>query len=99
MNECLRSESTDNLNLWDVSDALWLGMVQYGIQGGAPDGSDNWGGRGGLWIENDPTPLVDNEEEFPSLPMGSSKVEIQEPCNTVRDLVAVALSICFVNLT
>jgi hypothetical protein len=58
-------------------------MIEYGISGGALDGSDPWFKANGTgWREYAPTPMTTDNVTFP----GAEKVLIYEPCNYASNI-------------
>jgi hypothetical protein len=98
MDACFQRKSTDEISLWNVSDGYWSGFIEYGIAGGSQDGTDPWDGPIGIWMENDPTPMVspNDVDMFPALPPGASDIIVYEPCNTVSNtaFIRTMLSVC-----
>jgi hypothetical protein len=83
MNTCLDQFSDGRHDLQKVLEDGWKGMIEYGISGGALDGSDNWfKAPGASWREYDPTPMTQDNVTFP----GAQDVLIYEPCNYVSNI-------------
>ncbi len=58
-------------------------MIEYGVSGGALDGSDPWyKAPGTSWREYAPTPMTTDNATFP----GAAGVLIYEPCNYVSNI-------------
>lgn len=87
LDKCFDRWSTDEIDLWEVSDSYWKGIIDYGVAGGNSDGSDPWEGPG-PFMEFNPTPLVLPEDMsmFPSLPPGAVNITVYEPCNSVSNI-------------
>jgi hypothetical protein len=98
MNSCLAQFSDGRHDLQKVLEDGWAGMIEYGISGGALDGSDPWfKAPGTSWREYNPTPMTSDNFTFP----GASDVLIYEPCNYVSNIAyhRTMIEICERDLT
>lgn len=72
---CFEQESTDDLNLLEVSEASYRGLLELALTSGS------WGQMSTGFIEDDPTPLTTNNDTI----AGGTAVVIFEPCNTISN--------------
>jgi len=72
---CFEQESTDDLNLLDVSEASYRGLLELALTEGS------WGQMSTGFIEDNPTPLTTNNDTI----AGGTAVVIFEPCNTISN--------------
>ncbi len=83
MNTCLAQFSDGRHDLKKVQVDGWNGMIEYGISGGALDGSDPWfKNPNSSWREYNPTPMTADNTTFP----GAQNILIYEPCNYVSNI-------------
>jgi hypothetical protein len=98
MDECLQRKSTQEINLWNVSDTFWTRMLEYGAAGGASSDPWNASGTDNNYFEYEPTSLISREDAqyFPNFPSGSSDIPVVQPCNTVSNVAYIwtMLTIC-----
>jgi len=98
MTSCLNQFSDGRHDLQKVLEDGWAGMIEYGISGGALDGSDDWyKAPGTSWREYNPTPMTTDNTTFP----GAANVLIYEPCNYVSNIAyhRTMIEICERDLT
>jgi len=87
MDDCYAVKSTEDFSIWEMVDKEWRGFITYGTNGIL--GFDRWGPGPSLFREEDPTPLVSEQDIllFPNLPANATKMLIYEPCNSVSSMV------------
>ena len=88
LDTCFSRWSTPEVDLFNVSDSFWRGIMTFALQGGAMDGSDPWpGSQSERFFEDNPTPLLREQDlsSFPLLPSDVTNITIVEPCNTLSN--------------